>query len=261
MPVSSLAREASQHDESAADEPETHDAARAAAANVAESSFGHEATKSTPAAASGGKRALIQYDYEKAEDNELQLREGEYVTNIEMVDEDWWMGENSQGETGLFPSNYVELVEDDGGAPAASAPTHVAAPAEHEAGAAQQPEGKTATALYDYEAAEDNELSFPEGATITNVVCLATESFCLLKEGSLLISLLIGIPRRRLVVWRVQWPCRPLSCKLCRASPIGGQLVYNPCHSVYELYKISLPATWRLKMAKSTSTSMNKSKI
>ena len=33
-------------------------------------------------------------------------------------------------------------------------------------------QGQTATTLYDYEAAEGNELSFPEGAKITNVVCI-----------------------------------------------------------------------------------------
>ncbi|KAK8070125.1 hypothetical protein PG994_006741 [Apiospora phragmitis] len=125
--------------------------------------------------ASGGRRALIQYDYEKAEDNELELREGEYVTNIEMVDEDWWMGTNSSGESGLFPSNYVELVEDEEDAPAAPAasmppPPSPPAAAEPEPAPAQSGDsGPTATAQFDYEAAEDNELSFPEGATVTNL--------------------------------------------------------------------------------------------
>lgn len=142
-------------------------------------------------AASGGKRALIQYDYEKAEDNEVELREGEYVTNIEMVDDDWWMGTNSRGESGLFPSNYVELVDDDEAAQpvAPQVSTHqsvaeVPAPAQP---AAAPSGGRTATAQFDYEAAEDNgmfswdssllmrlltyepELSFPEGATITDL--------------------------------------------------------------------------------------------
>jgi len=131
-------------------------------------------------AASGGKRALIQYDYEKAEDNEIELQEGDYVTNIEMVDDDWWMGTNSRGESGLFPSNYVELVEDDAAQhapqPAASqastqqatqqAAAPVPAPAQS---AAASSGGRTATAQFDYEAAEDNELSFPEGATITDL--------------------------------------------------------------------------------------------
>jgi len=126
-------------------------------------------------AASGGKRALIQYDYEKAEDNEVELREGEYVTNIEMVDDDWWMGTNSRGESGLFPSNYVELVDDDDDAGAQPATSQVSAqqsaaavPASAQPAAAPSG-GRTATAQFDYEAAEDNELSFPEGATITDL--------------------------------------------------------------------------------------------
>jgi hypothetical protein len=108
----------------------------------------------TAAGATGGKKALIQYDYEKAEDNEIELREGEYVTNIEMVDDDWWMGTNVQGESGLFPSNYVELVDEDEGvaAPQPPAPAPVAQKEEPEPAAA----GPTATAQFDYEAAEDN---------------------------------------------------------------------------------------------------------
>jgi drebrin-like protein len=75
----------------------------------------------------------------------------------------------------LFPANYVELQT--GGDPSA-APTQQepqqqtqAEPVEaHQpAAAAQQSALPTATAQYDYEAAEDNELSFPEGAKITDV--------------------------------------------------------------------------------------------
>lgn len=135
---------------------------RAAATSVAETAFGHDQVADAPAASSGGKRALIQYDYEKAEDNEIELREGDYVMNIDMVDEDWWMGTNSQGETGLFPSNYVELVEDEAetSAPAAAA-SHAAPPPPPAAAAEPEPEhasghGETATAQFDYEAAEDN---------------------------------------------------------------------------------------------------------
>ncbi|KAI1375669.1 hypothetical protein F4677DRAFT_113475 [Hypoxylon crocopeplum] len=148
---------------------------RAAAAVVAESQFGHEPVAESPAAPSGGKRALIQYDYEKAEDNELELREGEYVTDIEMVDEDWWMGTNARGETGLFPSNYVELVDDEADEPApAPSVSHAAVPPPPAPAAEPEPEpaagsGNTATAQFDYEAAEDNELSFPEGAKIMDV--------------------------------------------------------------------------------------------
>ncbi|TDZ12730.1 Drebrin-like protein B [Colletotrichum spinosum] len=151
---------------------ETNDVGRGAAAAVAEQQFGQEQVAAGQAQ-SGGRRALIQYDYEKAEDNELELREGEYVTNIEMVDDDWWMGTNQQGEAGLFPSNYVELVDDDDEpadepAPAARA-APPPAPVQEEPAPPAASGGKTATALYDYEAAEDNELSFPENATINDL--------------------------------------------------------------------------------------------
>ncbi|KAL8419410.1 hypothetical protein RB594_002584 [Gaeumannomyces avenae] len=155
------------------------DHARAAATAVAEEQFSHEQLAAGQAAPGGGKRALIQYDYEKAEDNELELREGEYVTNIEMVDDDWWMGTNARGESGLFPSNYVELLEDQEDVPppvpAAEPARAVAQQAPAPVPAAQAPApaaaaaGPTATALYDYEAAEDNELGFPEGAQITDL--------------------------------------------------------------------------------------------
>ncbi|KAK0730550.1 hypothetical protein B0H67DRAFT_548481 [Lasiosphaeris hirsuta] len=143
---------------------------RANAAAVASQSLGH--AEESYVSSGSGKRALVQYDYEKAEDNEVELREGEYVTNIEMVDDDWWMGTNSQGESGLFPSNYVELVDDE--TPGAEAPSHqppLPAPASQPGAKASVAAAgeNTATAQFDYEAAEDNELSFPEGATITNL--------------------------------------------------------------------------------------------
>ncbi|KAJ5691634.1 hypothetical protein N7488_012369 [Penicillium malachiteum] len=151
-------------------EEDTHDLGRAAA----------EATVPEQ----GGLRAVVQYDYEKAEDNEIELREGELVTDIEMVDEDWWLGVNVHGERGLFPGNYVEIVEEGQAAPHAQEhvpepepepvyepepePVTAPVPAAPEHHAAES-HGPTALAIYDYEAAEDNELSFPEGATIVNV--------------------------------------------------------------------------------------------
>lgn len=154
------------------DEPAVHDPARAAGAAVAAASFGQQATDNQ-GSSTGGKRAITQYDYEKAEDNEIELVEGQYVTNIEMVDEDWWMGTNEKGESGLFPSNYVELVEEEeASAPAVHQSEPAPAPVPRPDAPAAAPSGPTAKANYDYEAAEDNELSFPEGATITGLVSL-----------------------------------------------------------------------------------------
>lgn len=138
------------------EEEEAYDP-RGAATAVAEQSFGHEEVRDSQGASAGGERAVVEYDYEKGEDNEIELKEGEFVTNIERVDEDWWMGTNSQGESGLFPSNYVTIVEDDGpdaGHAAAPPPPPAAEP--EAAHAPTSGGGPTATALFDYEAAEDN---------------------------------------------------------------------------------------------------------
>ncbi|KAK4545706.1 hypothetical protein LTR36_002660 [Oleoguttula mirabilis] len=174
LPTASLNDAISQHKEV---EPESQvaedDPARSAGQTAAATTFGHT-EDARSAGQSGGKEAIAQYDYEKAEDNELELREGERVTNIDMVDDDWWMGQNSRGESGLFPSNYVELVEG-GNAPPSAPARHEEEEEEEEAAAPPAPArsqaagGKTATAQYDYEAAEDNELSFPDGATVTDV--------------------------------------------------------------------------------------------
>lgn len=163
MPIRSLAH-AIPHEDNLTDEPSGRDPARAAGEAAAVTSFGTEPVARPPPGTHGGRqRALVQYDYDKNEDNEVELKEGDIVTNIEMVDEDWWMGQNKYGESGLFPSNYVELVEED--------ETHEPEPEpETERPSDARSGGFVATSLYDYEAAEDNELSFPENAKITDVV-------------------------------------------------------------------------------------------
>ncbi|KAK3337357.1 hypothetical protein B0T19DRAFT_396988 [Cercophora scortea] len=165
------------------DLPEEEDAQdpRATAAAVADQTFDH-AADSHAGAAGGGKRALIQYDYEKAEDNEIELREGEYVTNIEMVDDDWWMGTNSQGESGLFPSNYVEIVDDEEeqhGAAAAAHAAHAPPPPPRPRPRQQTRSQSPSTQRQHQEASRQQHsmttrqrkttLSFPEGATITGM--------------------------------------------------------------------------------------------
>lgn len=124
-------------------------AARGQAQAVAEQTF--EPEQVSDKTSQGGHQAIVQYDYEKAEDNEIELVEGQYVTDIDMVDDDWWLGTNSKGERGLFPSNYVEIVETE-----AQAPAEQAVPPPPPAAARPVAAGPTATALYDYEAAEDN---------------------------------------------------------------------------------------------------------
>jgi len=128
-----------------------------------------ELTDDAPVRPSGGitgdQRAVVLYDYTADEENEINLVEGQVVTNIDMVDDDWWRGINALGQEGLFPSNYVELM------PARAAEAAVArSPSPPLSPRTPTPaKRKTALAIYDYEATEENELSFPDGAIIEDV--------------------------------------------------------------------------------------------
>lgn len=194
FPTESIARNVTQ-DKPEEKEPASHNTARTAGAAiagvgagaaVAGAAFGAHASTVDQGNATSGKRALVSYDYERQEDNELELVDGEYITNIEMVDEDWWMGTNSRGESGLFPSNYVELVENEEEEEPEPEPEPVQQQAPPLNTATRPPpaaapapaSGPTATAIYDYEAAEDNELSFEENATITGLVSFISKSAC-----------------------------------------------------------------------------------
>ncbi len=55
-----------------------------------------------------GKSATAIYDYEAAEDNEINFVTGDTITEIDFVSDDWWSG-TVRGRTGLFPGNYVQL--------------------------------------------------------------------------------------------------------------------------------------------------------
>jgi hypothetical protein len=57
-----------------------------------------------------GVSARALYDYQAAEDNEITFDPDDVITNIDMIDEGWWMGDGPDGKRGMFPSNYVERI-------------------------------------------------------------------------------------------------------------------------------------------------------
>ncbi|KAI8976197.1 hypothetical protein BDB01DRAFT_853248 [Pilobolus umbonatus] len=117
------------------------------------------ASQAAGAAAAGpadnhGVCAVVLFGYDASEANEMSLVEGELIVDIDTVDEGWWFGFSEDGKKqGLFPANYVELL-----AAQESSPPPPPKQEEH-----------IAVALYDYDAEEDNEITFKEGQTITQI--------------------------------------------------------------------------------------------
>ncbi|GAA5849460.1 hypothetical protein JCM8547_000459 [Rhodosporidiobolus lusitaniae] len=67
----------------------------------------------SPPPADEGKVAIAEYDYDAVEPNELTFEKGDRFIRVEPIDPDWWLGETDDGRKGLFPSNYVELIDPD----------------------------------------------------------------------------------------------------------------------------------------------------
>ncbi|KFQ54405.1 Hematopoietic lineage cell-specific protein, partial [Pelecanus crispus] len=61
-------------------------------------------------AESPGTCAVALYDYQGDGDDEISFDPDDTITHIEMVDEGWWRGQ-CRGKVGLFPANYVKLLQ------------------------------------------------------------------------------------------------------------------------------------------------------
>merc|ERR1712156_1202000 len=57
-----------------------------------------------------GITAIALYDYQAMAEDEISFDPNDIISNIEMVDEGWWIGE-CHGKFGLFPANYVEILK------------------------------------------------------------------------------------------------------------------------------------------------------
>ncbi|CAO3622468.1 unnamed protein product [Mucor fragilis] len=61
-----------------------------------------------------GERAMVLHDYKPENEDEIKLMRGEYVTVIDHMENDgWWKGISESGATGIFPSNFVQILEDE----------------------------------------------------------------------------------------------------------------------------------------------------
>ncbi|XP_054267084.1 drebrin-like protein isoform X1 [Macrosteles quadrilineatus] len=58
-----------------------------------------------------GLRAQALYDYQAADETEISFDPGDIITRIDQIDAGWWQGMAPDGSYGLFPANYVQLLD------------------------------------------------------------------------------------------------------------------------------------------------------
>lgn len=111
-------------------------------------------TAAASAAAPTTMRQLVRalYNYDATEESELSFKANDRLIVLQKDDSGWWQGELG-GRVGMFPSNFVEVVDP-------NAPTK-------EAAAEQKELGGQCKVLYDYNADSDSELSIKEGEVLT----------------------------------------------------------------------------------------------
>lgn len=80
------------------------------AAGVATDNVVALATEAEPLPDDGGLTARALYDYQAADESEINFDPGDLITHIDQIDEGWWQGLGPDGNYGLFPANYVELI-------------------------------------------------------------------------------------------------------------------------------------------------------
>ncbi|XP_076818721.1 SH3 domain-containing kinase-binding protein 1-like isoform X3 [Clavelina lepadiformis] len=57
------------------------------------------------------KKAVVSFDYDAEAKDELTLRVGDVLANLRLVEEGWCEG-SLNGKTGVFPDNFVKLIDD-----------------------------------------------------------------------------------------------------------------------------------------------------
>ncbi|XP_036406628.1 SH3 domain-containing protein 19-like isoform X2 [Megalops cyprinoides] len=141
------------------------------------------------AAPISGPRCVARFDFDNEHGDELPFSEGTVIRLKEYLDQEWARGD-IDGRSGIFPLNFVEVVEDLPAPLVPPQPVHkntelpgsASSPPNQEKDAKPSqrgPEGEEwATALYDFTAQTDEDLSFQQGARILIMEHVDSEWCC-----------------------------------------------------------------------------------
>ncbi|XP_075399820.1 SH3 domain-containing protein 19 isoform X2 [Tenrec ecaudatus] len=66
--------------------------------------------KTLPAASLKGRKAKALFDFHGEHEDELSLKAGDVLTELEPVDDEWMSGE-LLGKSGIFPKNYIQFLQ------------------------------------------------------------------------------------------------------------------------------------------------------
>ncbi|CAD5123369.1 DgyrCDS11726 [Dimorphilus gyrociliatus] len=61
--------------------------------------------------ASQGLKVKALYDYQATEEGEISFDPGDIITMVSQDYDGWWVGKAPNGQRGMFPSNYVEVID------------------------------------------------------------------------------------------------------------------------------------------------------
>ncbi|CAI5680735.1 unnamed protein product [Oreochromis niloticus] len=78
--------------------------------NYAESTTGQQLFNNQENGAAGGGRARALYSFTSTCNEELSLRVGDIITNLESIDDEWFLGD-LRGKRALVPKNYVQVLD------------------------------------------------------------------------------------------------------------------------------------------------------
>jgi len=55
--------------------------------------------------------AVALYDYQASDETEISFDPGQIISHIDQIDPGWWQGLGPSGNYGLFPANYVDIID------------------------------------------------------------------------------------------------------------------------------------------------------